>query len=220
MTIISVLKFVHVVAGTVSLAALGIPLLSRKGGPLHRRAGWIYAAAIGVIVATTWILCALRLFDPDRSNDAMTLVMAFLGLLTANAVVTGLRVLRAKERAGRHTNPFDIGSSAALGLASLALGGYAFQQGSGLFTALAAIGGFRAGDQIRYWLRPPGERMHWWQEHLANMVTSGIAALTAFLLLFVSTKYSLNLWLAPGVVGGAGIILWQRYYRRKFATAG
>jgi cytochrome c-type biogenesis protein CcmH/NrfF len=57
--------------------------------------------------------------------------------------------------------------------------------------------------------------MQWWQEHLANMMTSGIAALTAFLL--VNMRPNLVVWLAPAVVGGAGILLWQRYYRRKFA---
>jgi hypothetical protein len=218
MTAIGALQSVHIAAGAVTLAALGIPILSRKGGILHRRAGWLYVFAIGVAVATSWILCVLRLRDGDRSNDANAIVMAFLGLLTANAVFAGLRVLRLKDRIGPHTHPLDVGSSALLALASLATGGYALWHGSPVFTALAAVGAFRAVDQLRYWLRPPGERMHWRQEHLANMMTSGIVSLTAFLL-NVFARNSPVLWLAPGVVGGAAILLSQRYYRRAVATA-
>ena len=217
MTAIGTLQSVHVAAGAVTLAALGIALLSGKGGVLHRRAGWVYVAAIGVSVATSWILGVIRLLDDDRSNDANAFVMAFLGLLTANAVFAGLRVLRVKDRVGPHTNPLDVGSSVVLGLASLAVGGYTLWHGSPVFTALAAVGAFRAIDQLRYWRRSPDAGMHWRDEHLANMMTSGIAALTAFLL-NVFARSSPLLWLAPGVVGGVAIILWQRSYRRSPAV--
>ena len=67
-------------------------------------------------------------------------------------------------------------------------------------------------------------RDSWWYEHMVNMLTACIATVTAFLVVNISRlglqEYSLYVWLAPGVLGGVGISLWERYYRRKFAARG
>ena len=36
----------HVIAGVVALASMIVPLVARKGGRLHRRAGWVFVIAM------------------------------------------------------------------------------------------------------------------------------------------------------------------------------
>lgn len=63
--------------------------------------------------------------------------------------------------------------------------------------------------------------MHWWFEHMGGMLGSCIATVTAFVAvnaprLGLGSSGSLIAWTAPPVVGGVGLTLWIRYYRRKF----
>ena len=39
-------RALHIVGGTVGLATFWLPLVTRKGGRLHRRVGWIYVMAM------------------------------------------------------------------------------------------------------------------------------------------------------------------------------
>jgi uncharacterized membrane protein HdeD (DUF308 family) len=136
-------------------------------------------------------------------------------------VSSGLRALRAKRRKGAHHHPWDLGLAALLTSAGVLMAIYGIVERMPLFVALATIGVLNGISQLRYWLRAPTSPMHWWYEHMSGMLVSCIAAVTAFLVTNAGRLHlprtSLLLWLAPGIVGGLGIGLWKRYYRRKFA---
>lgn len=221
MTFISVLRWLHIGAGVVALAAFWVPMVVRKGGAIHRRAGWIYAVAMWVAALMALVICIVRVLDEDKANDPNAIFLAFVGLLAANGASTGIRVLRTKARVGPHRSAFDLGFSALLFASSLALAFYGRSVGSTLYISFSLLGGFLAVGQLRFWLQPPASKLEWWFKHMGNMMAACIGTVTAFLVVNIPrlglSNYALFVWLAPGVLGGIGIRLWQGHYRRRFA---
>jgi hypothetical protein len=217
---VDVIRWVHIAAGSVALGAFWIPIVARKGGPAHRRSGWVYACGMGATALAAWTLCADRLLDTQRQNDGPAWFLAFVGLLSANGAATGIRVLRRKF--AEKASPWDVGSSAVLLIAALALGGRGLREHSTLELVFSALGIALAVRQLRYWLQGPRTKAAWWTTHLGNMLVACIGTVTAFLVVnvprFGLERYSLVFWIGPGVLGGAAIAFWTRYYRRKFET--
>jgi len=214
------IRWVHIVTGVVALGAFWLPLAARKGSPVHRRAGWVYALAMWVAAIAAWAICAGRLLDDDGANDAGARFLAFVGLLAANGAGTGIRVLRMRSKASERASIFDICSSALLLVAAVALGGLGILERSILHLAFSALGVFLASQQLRYWMRRPVSKMDWWYAHMGNMLGACIGTVTAFLVVnvprFGLQQWALYFWMGPGVLGGIAITLWTRYYRRRF----
>ena len=216
--------YLHIAGGTAALVSMLIPLVSKKGGLTHRRAGWVFVTGMTVVALTALLLAGARwLTDPTRQGREAGAFLFFVAILTATSVSGGVRALRAKTRTTAHRNAWDIGWPALLTASSLAAAVYGISAGHNLFTAFSAIGLFVGGGQLAYWLTPPSRPMHWWFEHMSSMLGSCIAATTAFLVvnagrLGVDT-FSLLVWLAPTIIGVPTIAIWTRYYKRKFAPA-
>jgi hypothetical protein len=216
----TIIRWVHIVAGVVALGALWIPLVARKGSRAHRRAGWVYACAMWVAALGAWGLCAARLLDDEKGNDDTALFLAFIGLLAASGASTGIRILRTKSREPTRAQAFDVGSSSLVLAASFALCGLGVLRHSVLYVAFGVLGAFLSWRQLRYWLRGPITRMDWWYAHMGNMLAACIGTVTAFAVVnvprFGLERYALFLWFGPGVLGGIAIAVWTRSYRRKF----
>lgn len=213
----------HILGGTLALLSFWLPLVARKGGPLHRRAGWLYVGAMGLLAVTGTYISGWRALFGLPEQRPFNLFLVFVALLSASSATMGLRVLRAKGRTGAHRHPFDLGLSALLVLASLALALYGLVVRQPLLVGFAPVGLFAGASQLYYWLRPPTSRMHWWFEHLGAMGGSTIAVVTAFLVINAPRlglqAFGLGVWLTPALLGIAGYRLWDRVYRRRFAAA-
>jgi hypothetical protein len=214
----------HVIGGATALSAMGIPLLSRKGGSLHRRAGWTFVAGMALVSVTALLLSGHRfLFHPAPWGRRAGLHLFYVAILTAAAVSAGVRVLRAKHRTGPHLHWWDVGLATLLTLGGAAMAVYALSSGVLLFLAYAAIGMFIGIGQLRYWLRPPNGPMHWWFEHMTSMLGACIAAVTAFLVINAAQiglpRNSFIVWLTPTIAGIPITVAWVRYYRRRFERA-
>jgi hypothetical protein len=212
----------HVIGGSAALLAMGIPLVSRKGGRLHRRAGWVFVAGMAVVSLTALLLSGHRfLFDTNPSARRVGLFLFYVGVLTAATVSAGVRAPGAKHRTGPHLHVWDVGIAALLTLGAAGMAAYGIISGVPLFFYYAITGAIVGGGQLRYWLRPPNGGMHWWFEHMRSMLGASIAAVTAFLVINAGNiglpRQSLIVWLAPTVVGVPLMIVWVRHYRRKFA---
>jgi uncharacterized membrane protein len=219
MTIILAL---HIAAGSIALASMCLPLVARKGGSTHRRAGWVFVGGMTVVSVTAFLLSAARvLTDPTPDGRAAGAFLFFVSILTATGVSAGIRVLRFKRRAAPHRHPWDLGLAATLVVASVAMAVWGLSGGRSLFTAFSVIGLLTGGNQIVSWLRVPTHPMHWWFDHMGAMLGACIAATTAFLVVNAGRlgfeTFALAVWLAPSVVGTVAIALWTAYYRRRFA---
>jgi hypothetical protein len=220
MSVVDIIRWVHIVAGVLALGAFLVPLATRKGSPIHRRAGWVYACAMWTAALGAWGICAARLLDDNRANDAAAWFLAFVGLLAANGAVTGIRILRRKSRTAEGVSFFDVGSSGVFLVAAIALGGFGIARDSVLHIVFAVLGIALSLRQLSYWLRGPATKMEWWYAHMGNMLAACIGTVTAFLVVNVSRfglePYALYFWFGPGVLGGIMIAIWTTYYRRKF----
>jgi uncharacterized membrane protein len=210
---------IHVLGGSAALASMFIPIVSRKGGALHRRAGWVFVIGMALVSISALVLAAIRLAtDPRPQAQAFSMFLSYIAVLTAAGVSTGVRALR---RRGRGPAWWDISISSVLVAMALGMAAFAAAAGVWLFAAFALIGILSGASQLAYWLRRPTHAMHWWFEHMGSMLGSCIAATTAFLVVNAdrmgSSADSIVVWLAPTIAGAPLIAAFQVYYRRKFA---
>lgn len=215
-------RHAHIAAGAVALATFWIPLVSRKGGPLHRRVGLVYAWSMLIVVVAALGAVASRLSaDADPAVRSRSIFLAFIALLAFASGWDGLRALRTKKRTGPSSNPLDLGPSLALAIAGPAMILLARPLNGGLlwfvFGVLETVLGVR---HLATWRSTPTDKLHWWYQHLAGMIAACIATVTAFLVVNAHRlgldTLGLTVWIAPGVIGGVGIGVWTAYYRRKF----
>ena len=59
----------HIACGCVGLVVFWVPALTRKGGPTHRKAGWVYVSAMLGVVVSAVVLAALLFVDPEAAHD-------------------------------------------------------------------------------------------------------------------------------------------------------
>lgn len=214
----------HIAGGSVALASMFVPMVTRKGGQLHRRAGWVFVGGMTTVSLTALALSAARLLtDPTIAGRSAGAFLFYVAILTGAGVSAGVRVLRAKRRTTPHRNPWDIGVAALLVLVSLGMAIWGALGGHALTMAFSAIGLITGGSRLAYWLRSPTHPMHWWFEHMGAMLGSCVAATTAFLVVnagrFGYERTALVVWLAPTVIGTPAAALWTLYYRRRFAKS-
>ena len=216
---------IHIAGGIAALLSMCIPLVARKGSPTHRRAGWVFVTGMTIVSITSLMLAAERFVTvPWPGARTSALFLGYLGILTGGGVSAGVRVLRFKQRMTAHRHLWDVAVAASIPSLGVALGIYGLAIGAPLLVAFALVGVFSGSGQLAYWLQRPGHRMHWWFAHMDLMLGSCIAATTAFLvnnsgrLGLGSSNDRLIIWLAPTAVGVPALIIWTRYYRRRFDT--
>ena len=192
-------------------------MLTRKGGPAHRRSGWVFVGGMAVVSVTALGLSAARyFFDPRPNAKSFSLFLFYVAILTGAGVSSGIRVLRAKTRTATHTNPWDIGFAALLTVTAIAMAVYGIVTSRALFAAFSVVGLANGIQGLVYWLRPPASKMHWWFQHMSSMLGSCIAAATAFLVVNAAPqaglpRTSLIVWLAPVLIGTPAITIWTGY---------
>jgi len=212
---------IHVAGGTAALLSMVAPLLSPKGGGLHRITGWIFVAGMTVVCVTALLMSGIRFFtDPTPDGREFSMLLFYVAILTGAGMWAGLRVLRAKTRTTRGP-AIDIGMAALLTLSGALTAIYGITTARPLFIAFSSIGVLNGGGQLAYWLRRPTVHMHWWLSHMGNMLGACIAATTAFAIAggrrIGLPGDSLVTWLGPTLVGLPVIAIWTYYYQRRFS---
>jgi hypothetical protein len=80
--------------------------------------------------------------------------------------------------------------------------------------------GVRLGwRSIASFMKRPTQKMFWWFDHMQGMIASYIAAMTAFSAVNLGHWFGAVwwVWLWPTIVGVPAIVIWSRYYEKKFA---
>lgn len=210
MSVIPLLLGIHIVCGSLALLSLLVPFLSRWGGAIHRRAGWIFSLAMGGVCLTAWALSAIRLGDGIAGNDADAIFLAHVGLLSGASVWMGMMAARLKHKVDQRRWP-DVAWPGALLLSSLGILIAGIARGDILWIVFSVIGALGALGPLRYLLAPSDSRTEWMVRHLGSMGTGGISAVTAFIVVngqwWDLGDYGLVLWIAPGIIGGVALSL-------------
>jgi uncharacterized membrane protein len=224
MELFKILRVLHIIGGFLALAIFWIPMVTRKGGKVHNRLGWIYVWAMSVVAVSAFYMGVYRVFlDQNASQERVSFswFLIFISILSGASAWYGIRVLRFKKRKERHRHPADLFASILLICSGIGIGFYGILIGSPLITYFPLLGLFLGGIQLNYWLRKPAKRQHWYFEHFGGMIACCISTVTAFtvfgaprLLNIKSTN--LFLWLVPTMVLVPVLIGFTIYYTKKF----
>jgi uncharacterized membrane protein len=214
-----ILLAVHIAAGMAALPTMAVPLVARKGGALHRRVGWLFWAGMATVCITAVLLSGTRLMTDTRPAARHgALLLIYIAILTGTSLWAGIKVVREKHRSGPAAWHHAAHAMLLAGAGTLAVGyGLAIRQP--LFVVFGAIGVVNGAGGIAYWRRAP-RHMEWWIAHMTNMLAACITAITAFLLAGARRAGlpgdAIALWLMPTVIGVPLIVIWVRYYARRF----
>lgn len=240
------LRWGHVAAGGLALILFWIPAIAPKGGRTHIRAGWFYVACMSLVVVTALAMSGLAFTIPLsirriarplspaelsnflRGQRISATFLAYLAGLTLAAGWQGIWAVETKREPKAMRTPFSLALNVVVFLAGLTLLVLGIKYRSGPLIALSPIGPFIAAGNLRYVLRGPQSRMHWWYEHLSSMIATGIAGYTAFLVfgaarLFPAVARSqvyTIFWILPALIGVPVIFITVAYYQRKFHETG
>ena len=234
-----VLVLAHVATGFVGLVAFWIPLFARKGGRVHVRAGRVftycaYVVTLSAVTASAGRIVSYQVQGIDFAERpdlyGFGLFLGYLGLVTFATVRQAMRVVATRKAPETLRTP----SHEALGWASIAgsVAVIAFALGvwsdiSPILLGLSPIGLFTGSGMLRLMRNPGAQHMGWFYSHLGSMLGGGIAFHTAFIVFGAQRLWDYDLvgplavvpWILPTVVGIPAIVVWTRYYRRKFARA-
>jgi uncharacterized membrane protein len=206
--------WIHILAGTVALVVAPIALLTLKGGPTHRRWGKVYFWAMAVVAATALVVGYWR----------SLLFLMLIAVFSFYFALSGYRVLyRKRPDLGQRASSLDwtaAGIALAASAVLIALGFIqptpTFQRLSTVAKVFGFVGLIIAGLDVWQFLSPPEDKRAWWYKHMANMIGSYIAVVSAFSVvnfLFLPTTLR---WLWPTMIGTPAIAIWISYYKRRF----
>lgn len=223
----------HATAGGVGLVTMLVPLLARKGGRLHRRAGWVFAVAMAIVavtgigIAAAWLLDPLGAKPPARALDAEAaaryaevlrragVFFGFIAVLVGSSAWSGVVATRQRRGAIAWGNPIDLGLAwtvTGLGAVLVAVG---VAWGQPLFIAFGGLGLVSGVSDLRFFRRAKQEPGAWLRRHLQAMLGGATAATTAFTVQVVGRmlddagfgEWMLAAWLVP-VTAGTGLSVW------------
>lgn len=223
MTLIGVLRAIHIAFGTVALGAFAVPLLTKKGARVHRFFGWCFVVSIGVVALTAFLAAIYRLSTPSSEEvRRVSVFLGYLSLLAANSARTGIRALRTQMRTGRHDGALDVLFPSLVLAGGIALGVWGQLLRFPLAVVFAVVGVIVSVRQLTYWLSVPSSPQHGKYQHMQSMVGASIAALTAFLVVNVRAfgvpeRLHIVAWLAPTFVGLPGVLIWVARLRKREA---
>ncbi|NEU31788.1 DUF2306 domain-containing protein [bacterium LRH843] len=228
MEVFSFFRLLHIIGGVTALLIFWIPMVTKKGGTIHKRIGWVYVWAMGIVSVSAFYMGTYRVFfdesaDPERISFSLFLI--FIAILSGASAWYGIRVLRFKKREGAHRHLVDLFVSVLLIISGIGIGVYGIRIGSPLITYFPILGIFLGSIQLYYWLRKSFKKMHWYFEHLGGMIACCISTVTAFTVfgaprLLDIQSTNLFLWILPSLILVPVMIGFSQYYRRKFHGKG
>lgn len=203
----------HIICGFAALVMGLAVIIFKKSGKIHRTLGGIYFWSMTGVFVTSMVLSILK----------FNLFLFGVGVFSYYLVYTGFRFGRMKgyhrlEQSDKWIFIFSIICS--IGMLGYSVYAYIIYQ-SMLVIVLAVFGTlllqYSIQDLINFGKRK--EKNNWLIVHIKRMLGGYTATMTAFLITAMSGMLPpLVLWLGPGVIGGVGISLTVRHYKKKWGT--
>lgn len=227
------IRWLHVVAGFVGLAAFWVPVLSRKGGVNHVRfgrifewCGYIVLLAAGINVSVAIVGGLIKGVSISSSGFAFAVFLGYLAFVTFVILRHGVGVLRTKRDPAQLNTLLNRCLAYGSIAASVALIAYAVSVRPDNFIILLALSpiGLGARSIVRYLKGVGLSRREWMYEHIGAMLGAGIAFHTAFAVFGSARLIEMPFdgwarvlpWVLPAAIGIPASILWTRHYRQRF----
>ena len=197
----TVLLYIHIFAGSTALLAAVIPVVTKKGGKNHVRAGRVYALAMTVIFVTALPLAIL--------DDIFLLIIAFFSFYL---VFAGWRFARNSGRKPHWVDWAGVTILAITGLAMWMYGAVIGLSGDSMWIPLAVFGTIAVALSLadtqyhRNWSESSNQRI---QRHLTNMLAGTIATVTAVAVVNVDLEPAWITWIVPTVLITPLIVWWN-----------
>lgn len=229
----------HAAAGGVGLVTMLVPILARKGGRLHRKAGWVFAIAMGIVaitglaIAAAWLVDPLGAKPPERALEpeaqeryaamlrSAGVFFGFLAVLVGSAAWHGVVATRQRRGVIAWGNPIDRGFAWAVAGLGAVLLGVGVTGSQPLFMAFGGLGIVNGVSDLRFFRRGTSEPGAWLRRHLQAMLGGATAATTAFAVQVVGRmlddsgfgEWMLAAWLLPSALGTGLSVWWSRRVR-------
>ena len=213
-TLIATLRWIHIAAGTLALGLAPAAMLTVKGGRAHRRWGKIYFWALAVVGSTA---VALGLWRPQ-------IFLTLLAVFSFYLAFSGYRALFRKRPAqGQGPRAIDwaaalvtFSASAALVVLGLPRPGPSWERVGAVPVVFGVLGMVLSGLDVWKFARPPADANAWWFAHMAGMLGSYVATVSAFSVVNFTFLPTAVRWLWPTAIGVPAITLWITYYKVRF----
>lgn len=230
-----VVRVLHIVGGALGLVSMFVPLFSRKGSPIHRRVGRVFAwsmlvaGATGVVMAAAWLLVPSAFATPDRLVEQRIrgMFLGSVGLLLLCAVQQMLRSLTRKRNPAPAPTRLDLalpGIMVAFGASTVVVGAIYAAMLPVVFGVIATSTGIA---DLRFVTRPLSTPKAWWYQHMRGAMVAIVSGVTAFAVLggnrFLRQVMPADLvwvpWIAPSVVLVPLFLVWIGRWKRRFGEA-
>ena len=198
----SILLLIHIAAGSIALLSAAIPVVTKKGGTNHVRAGRVYALAMTVVFLTALPLAVL-------GADIFLLIIAIFSFYL---VFAGWRFARNSRVKPLWVDWTAASIMAVTGLAMWAYGAVVGLSGDSMWVSLAVFGAIAVALSMadmqyhRNWSDSTSQRI---QRHLTNMLAGTIATITAVAVVNLDFEPAWITWIAPTVLITPLIVWWN-----------
>ncbi len=196
------LLYIHILAGSIALLAAVIPVVTKKGGAHHVRAGRVYALAMTIVFVTALPLAIL-------GDDIFLLIIAFFSFYL---VFAGWRFARNRGRKPQLVDWVAVGIIAVTGLSMWIYSAVIGLSGDSMWVPLAVFGTIAVALSVvdaqyhRNWSESAAQRI---QRHLTNMLAGTIATITAVAVVNLDFEPAWITWIAPTVFITPLIVWWN-----------
>ena len=219
-TLIESLLGIHVVAGSISLILFWIPAFTKKGGEVHRKVGRWYVYMMWIVVITAMIL---SIKNGIIGNVNVALFLGFVSLITANPLWYGSTVLKHKKKLNKQflwTHRLLSLALVLFGIFMILYGTIYVETGIRYLMWFFGVVGFTGLLEIYRSYKYYEKNSQWFKRHYVGMISTGIAAYTAFfafggrvfLSKILSNEWQLIPWIAPTIIGVFALQMLNRKY--------
>ena len=213
--IVATVRLLHIVAGLLAFTVAPIAMVVAKGSRAHRRWGKFYFWAMAGVAASALVLAVWRPVE----------WLALVAIFSFYSAFSGYRALfRKRPHAGEAATAWDwlaaivtLAASAALFALGLARPSATWARISTIAIVLGLLGAAVAVQDLVKFTWPSRDRQAWWFAHMAGMLGSYVATVSAFSAVNFTFLPLTVRFLWPSIVGVPLIFAWITYYRMRFS---
>ncbi|MEX1363737.1 MAG: hypothetical protein AB1Z98_11455 [Nannocystaceae bacterium] len=238
--IFNTLVYLHIAFGSVGLVLFWLPVITKKGGKLHRRSGFWFGYSMLITGSLAIAISFVTLTAPTETHplvDDVELIraqfgwlMLYLALLTVSLAWHGMQSVRYKRDHTGHRTPGSILLQISVIAAAINCSVHGWLIDKTLLIWVGGVGLLSASTILLFIFSKDPKKTEYLHFHVRSSVGGGISAYTAFLsvsLVRTMPEETFNpwLWAIPTALGSVIIgyheaKMIMKRYRKPRAVAG